>query len=365
MIKLSDFNHLRNDPRIKFKTELVDGQSLTIISYMIADSKLWTLPLATECRGITFNEQGECISRPLHKFFNIGEREETLIHNVDFTDADFIEKRDGSMLIPVSINSKIHWKSKKSFFSDVAVKANQTAPDNVLLLAKEGIAVGYTPIFEFTHPEHQIVIDYGNQPKFVLIAIRNTQTGEYLSMYQQQTIANLYGVESIQKAPGNKSSDEMIAELETVRNFEGWVVRHKNGMWTKAKSKWYLINHRIMTEMRERDIALAVIEETVDDIKSMIVTEGKGITPILEIENRVVKQLESIMLETEALAAKLKATTSRKEAAEYRHEKYFGLAILMYDGKEPDYKKYFVKNCLKVDFSLRVIYNQSFNGDTE
>jgi hypothetical protein len=72
-----------------------------------------------------------------------------------------------------------------------------------------------------------------------------------------------------------------------------------------------------------------------------------------------------IIEQTQLLAAKLKETSSRKEAAEYRHEKYFGLAILMYDGKEPDYKKYFLKNCLKVDFSLRVIYNQSFNGDAE
>lgn len=365
MMKLSDFKHLINDPRVKFKTELVDGQELTIICYMIADSKLWELPLATECRGITFDEQGECISRPLHKFFNVGEREETQLNNLDFSQAEFIEKRDGSMLIPVSINSKIHWKSKKSFFSDVAIKANETAPHAVLELSKSLIATGYTPIFEFTHPEHQIVIDYGIAPKFVLIAVRNNKTGEYLSIVQQQSIANFYGVESIQKYMGDKTPNEMIADLDTVRNFEGWVVRHANGVWTKAKSKWYLINHRIMTEMRERDIAIAVIEEMVDDIKSMIVAEGKDIAPILEIENRVVQQLEEIIRETELLASKLSATASRKEAAEYRQEKYFGLAILMYDSKEPDYKKFFMKNCLKLDFSLRVIYNQSFNGDTE
>ena len=65
MIKLQDFNHFRTDPRVKLKTELVDGEEITIVAYMIADSKLWDQPNALETRGIAFNSDGECISRPL------------------------------------------------------------------------------------------------------------------------------------------------------------------------------------------------------------------------------------------------------------------------------------------------------------
>lgn len=57
-------------------------------------------PYARELRGLTFDaETGALLSRPYHKFFNAGEREETLPRNLDFGAAHAVlEKLDGSMV---------------------------------------------------------------------------------------------------------------------------------------------------------------------------------------------------------------------------------------------------------------------------
>lgn len=362
MITLQDFNHFRSDPRVKFKTEDVDGETFTIISYMIADSNLWTQPLALETRGITFDSTGKCVSRPLQKFFNVGEREETQLNNLEFYNSIFVEKRDGSMLIPVLINDKIHWKSKKSFYSDVAIQAGKCATLNVRELSRTLIECGYTPVFEFTHPQHQIVIDYGNEPRFVLIAIRKIETGEYMSFDEQEMIAASFKVDCIRRY--RAYHQDLLDELETRTDFEGYVIRHLNGMWTKAKSKWYFIMHHIMTEIRERDVALAVADEQVDDLKSLIVREGKSVDPINEIEQRVVGDLEAIIAETNALFELIEKEPTRKDAAlKYSRNEFFSLAMCLYVGREPDYKKFWKTKHLKVDYSLRVIYNQSFSGE--
>ncbi len=362
MITLNDLNHFRNDKRVKFKTEVVDGQTVTIVSYMIADETLWRQPLAEEIRGIVFDSNGVCISRPLHKFFNIGEREQTLQKNLVFYNSHFMEKRDGSMLIPVQINGLIFWKSKKSFYSDVAIRANECAMTNVLKLTHAIFDMGYTPIFEFTHPQHQIVIDYGDKPKFVLIAARNIDSGEYLSPENQEILCAAYNVDCIRRYGDNHY--QMLSELDTQVDFEGYVIRHSNGVWTKAKSKWYLTMHRIMTEIRERDVALAVIEENVDDLKSLIVTEGKDVKLIEHIEHNVNLDIETIIDETETLLNLIKGEPDRKSAAlKYSKNQYFKLAMLLFDNKEPKYKDFWKNNIWKDKYSLRVLYNKTFNGE--
>ena len=53
-----------------------------------------------ECRGIAFcNETGTIIRRPMNKFFNINEREETQLNNLDFRKEHWVDtKLDGSFI---------------------------------------------------------------------------------------------------------------------------------------------------------------------------------------------------------------------------------------------------------------------------
>jgi hypothetical protein len=54
--------------------------------YVIAGDGTFDTEWLRECRGIVFSKRtGLVTGRPLHKFFNVGEREETRIENLDWT----------------------------------------------------------------------------------------------------------------------------------------------------------------------------------------------------------------------------------------------------------------------------------------
>ena len=360
MFCLSDLDHLRGDPRVAFKHETVDGKDVVIVTYMIADRDFWQQNLATETRGAVFcADTGICLSRPFEKFFNVGEREDTQSRNINFTDMRVFEKRDGSMITPVLINGKVFLKTKKSFFSDVAKEANASASKELLEFCEVCIKQGITPIFEFTHPECKIVIDYGKEPTFVLLAGRRMDTGEYVDISSLAVTA----VPVIKEF--HLSVNEIFEQMKTLTNFEGYVVALTDGRRVKFKTEWYLRNHHLMTELRVRDVAEAVADECIDDIKSALSLEGKDLAPIEAIEKLVVDEIDQIRLDAEALLGCIRLQASRKEAAaKFCGNENFGLAMMLFDGKEVDYAKVWKSRRLK-QISLRCVHNENFGARDE
>jgi RNA ligase len=78
--------------------------------------------LARELRGITFDAStGALLSRPYHKFFNAGEREEVLAQHLSFSDPHHIlEKLDGRALAP--------WSGRRALRHPPRCGARRTAP---------------------------------------------------------------------------------------------------------------------------------------------------------------------------------------------------------------------------------------------
>ena len=61
-----------------------------------------------ECRGIKFGSDRKILARTLHKFFNMGERPETEMQNVDFeVPYVLLEKLDGSMIHPINYQNQV------------------------------------------------------------------------------------------------------------------------------------------------------------------------------------------------------------------------------------------------------------------
>lgn len=165
----------------------------TIFSYRLAGSD--TFPainsredaIRRECRGITFcPKTGEITRRPFEKFFNIGEREETFLSNLNFQEPHTVFlKMDGSMVAPFESekgNRNIRWGTKLGM-SEVALQAEEWVSDQPKYqsFALWCIENDITPIFEFTTPSAQIVIRYP-EPKLTLLAARHMQSGEYLDI---------------------------------------------------------------------------------------------------------------------------------------------------------------------------------------
>lgn len=368
-MKLFELNHLRNEKMIRFKEEEVNGVSYTIVSYMVASDSLWKIDKAIECRGITFNTAtGECVCRPFHKFFNLHENEHTREENVRWdTLTDVTDKIDGSMLSAVlQPFGQLAWKTKNSFYSDVAIEASENASEEVTKLAKGCCEDGQTAIFEYTSPNNRVVIDYGSKPTFTLLAVRNMDTGEYASPETVRDIAAQFGVACVKSY--SKTLDQLKQEMEERKDIEGYVLRFEAYGMTqliKIKTKNYLLQHRARTDLRTRDVFDMYLNETLDDIKSVVVDAGMSLQPIQSICNVVDKFFEEVVAQTERLCRWMKIADSRKDAAlKYKGDPHFGLAMKLYDGKEPDYKR-FVKNNFREMFSLNTVYSnfRSDNGN--
>lgn len=353
-----DLDHLRTNSMIRFKTEDVGAHSVEIVSYMIGDKELWDDPAALETRGNSYDVQsGECVCACFPKFFNLGERQDTQPDIVKDSFIEVFEKRDGSMVTPVLIDGNIYWKTKKSFYSEVAKIAQATAPTNVQQMAVRCQFMGYTPIFEFTHPDTRIVLDYGNEPIFTLIAIRNNETGEFLSwLYVERLIAE-FSLHAVKKY--EKTWEELMHDVEHAVGIEGYVLVLEDGRRVKLKTAWYLQQHRLMTDLRERDVAEAAIDETLDDIKSQMTSANINLDEIEMIETRVAGEVASLREQVNQIIL-LQSDKSIKEVAiEMKQHPLFSLIMSEVRGKEADYTGYWKRNFLS-NYSLRSVRNPNF-----
>lgn len=176
--------------RDDFVVAVKDGY--TVINYILQTSDTFRPDLTDrgnlirrECRGLIFdNETGVLIRRPFHKFFNVGEREETL--TLDLTQPhQILVKLDGSMIAPFKTSDgRLRWGTKMVAESFETAVSNFVERSNIDYegFARDVISSGCTPIFEWMSRDNRIVIDYGAEPKLTLLAIRNMITGVYQSL---------------------------------------------------------------------------------------------------------------------------------------------------------------------------------------
>jgi len=359
-------NHL-NDirPAVETKREIRfqrQPNGVTIGCYMFMDSHTFDSPQAIECRGIGFDDEGAVVSRPLHKFFNLGEKEwlspERLAERDDLVAV--FEKLDGSMLATAWVGGELQWRSKKSFSSDVVhltrrlLELPENAPTTAF--ATEVASQGMTAIFEMMHPEARIVVPV-DSPSLRLLHVRDNRTGAYVLLDKSHPIHEMvarYGIERAPRYEGLSLSD-VLTSLESMQGQEGYVLQFANGDMVKLKCPWYQRLHRSITFLRERDIALAALNEELDDLKAVLAEAGIPLEPVNEVESRVKVRMLELTDQIEAAANAGAALDRKSFALKYQREPLFGLMMAQYLGKEPDLRDWFTKNRLKDEFSLRVL----------
>lgn len=374
---LKDIEHFRSDPRVQFKEEIIGGVEVVIPCYMIADASFWDLPYARELRGHTYRKDtGELIGVAFHKFFNVGEREETQFDKINWNNVvDYtFDKMDGSMINAVVLFSKdritaeVFFKTKKSFYSDVALeftkwfweqpKADEWA-DGIVELAENG----FSPIFEFFHPEWQIVINYG-EPHMWWLNTRYWDNGKYYDGITNNPLPDM------PKAPMEiwDVKADMADRQQTVEGVEGWIVYdHAKNELYKVKTKWYLQQHKVRTQMRERDVAELAALEKLDDVKSLVSDAGLDLSKIEVIEKSVSDDIGSIRRNVEFCVDQTaweevrgRKITAKEMADMYKNHVLFGIIMTKFRGKEPNYVDYFLRNILKVKYGLKNVYNEKF-----
>lgn len=356
---LSDIQpHVAHKKEIKFQQQ---PNGCTVGCYVFCDNDTFDSDLALECRGITFDSAGNICSRPLHKFFNVGEKPwlfpDNLLERGDL--ADIHEKVDGSMIATAWVDGRLMWRSKKSFTSDVVGLCDgylERHPE-IVQFAGAVASVGFTAIFEFTHPLARIVCD---EPEALrLLHIRDNVTGEYVLLDVNHPIHSLVDDAGIPRARtfNNLTLAGALDQLETLQEREGYVFQFLDGAMVKAKCAWYRRLHRSITFLRERNIAELALNEELDDVKGSLIEAGVDLAAVLAVESRLKDILVRITDEVDAIWSADKALDRKSYAIKNREHPYFGMLMSRYIGRDIELKDWYTKHRLRDDFSLNTLAN--------
>lgn len=183
-------------PHVKDREEFIvaEREFGTVINYMVSMPDTFAMngpddlggAIRRECRGIIFGRDGIIMSRPFHKFFNVGERDETQVSAIDITQPHVImEKMDGSMIRPILLDGKLRLGTKMGI-TDVAFQAEEWINQEGNLFKLRRVYLDFvvtigkvTPLFEWVAPENRIILDYA-EADLVYLGARDNVTGEYM-----------------------------------------------------------------------------------------------------------------------------------------------------------------------------------------
>jgi RNA ligase len=211
---------------------------LRIIKYSKSSvySARWN-EITLRSRGVVIDADGVVAVNGFEKFFNNNqaegvadyERSKHLSYTVSV-------KEDGSLIQIAKWNGHLIVTSSGSFSSpQVQMAQEMLAGQYNNYVFKDGL----TYLFELVHPGNRIVLNYGERKSLILLAIRDTETGEELALdpmfecveFRQMTI------------------EDILKELprEDYINLEGYIVRFSNGVRIKYKYDKYVVLHKVIS----------------------------------------------------------------------------------------------------------------------
>ena len=266
--------------RDEFVIRVSEEHDYTIINYAVNFED--TFPPVTdersailrECRGITFRTStGLIISRKYHKFFNLGERPETLPNAIDWTiPYREFEKLDGSMITPLLIKGEVRWATKMGL-TDVAKPVDEFTKNKVNYheFAKYWMSQGWTPIFEWCSRIQRIVIDYPTDA-LILTAMRENITGEYKTYEELRDEADAYDIPLVKAGPEITGfSQDAVEAIRVLEGKEGEVWRDSKGHMRKLKAEHYCLIHKTLEHLNfEKDVIRLIVDEKLDDAKPFL-----------------------------------------------------------------------------------------------
>lgn len=235
-------------------------------------------------RGIIINRvTGEIVARPFSKFFNVGEREETMEHNLPWTSNYLVfEKMDGWLGTLYRFNGEYCIATRGSFDGmGIGVWATNHLRTHYDL---SDLPDEVTLVFEIICPQTKIIVDYKSREDLVLLAAFNRHTGEEYEWNQVTQWATQFGF-SVPRVFGSDISEcRRILSTYAGNEMEGFVIRFADGLRVKIKSEDYRrraalmmdltplsiwkVLHREATTKKEYDCLFSSLDEmrqTVDD----------------------------------------------------------------------------------------------------
>lgn len=358
----------------KDEFRIFERDGFIVVDYMItkADTFMHEDPelqkVLRELRGIAFSADGQrVISRPYDKFFNIGEKEETFLSNIDFTQKHVVlNKLDGSMIrtIPVDCTTefvggvgytKAFRLGTRAGITNVSMQAEKfwVRPENYAryqALFEACEAMNATPIFEYVGPSNRIVLYY-EQEDLILTAIRFRLSGEYVDYQNLKDFGAEHDINVAE--PLFDSSENLTERIAKLQGLEGAVVRFETGFQVKCKADDYVDKHRAVSQLQnEKDVLKLIFTNALDDVLPILNEDMRK-----QVESYRTKVVDASEMFEHNLHAKFSkimvdvgAEGGRREFAEVvlsneRYKRDSKFLFNMLDGKEINVPDFIVSKC--------------------
>jgi RNA ligase len=331
-------------PHIQTREEFVlaEREGYSVVNYVVAMADTFDMAdaddlggaIRRECRGLIFDRDGNIMSRPFHKFFNINEREETQTHAVDMSQPHVImEKMDGSMIRPILVDGYLRLATKMGV-TNVAMQAEEwlAAQDSGLKAwLRQCVEDNVTPLFEWVSPFNQIVLAY-EEPDLVYLGTRDNATGAYV----MDKSCPFNCVPQYVTVEGNLN--EYIARQRGAEGREGDIIRFADGHMVKIKNDWYVRIHKTIDRITfDRNIVDIIINEQIDDVAPLL--PAVQLDRVRDFETRfwtAFKIKEDMLLADRDICSQLYEDDRKRIALEYipklPNKADAGLIFRMLDG---------------------------------
>ena len=271
-------------PHIEFMEEfrVIEKDWYIVINYVVAfeETFQWNSndpvgsAIRRECRGLIFDKQGKLISRPYHKFFNAGEKEETQLNKINLYEPHVVlEKLDGSMIRPIPTKEGFRLATKAGI-TDVAMNAEVFIADKPYYarLIHKSLLINATPIFEWVSRKNRIVVDYP-EDNLILTGIRFNNTGLYVDYKVMEQYATAWGVPVVKAVDGLAVQDInlFVKQVREWDDGEGVVLRFDTGHMVKVKADDYVLRHKTKDSIsQEKNVIQVILDDAVDDLVPLL-----------------------------------------------------------------------------------------------
>jgi RNA ligase len=314
-------------PHIEGREEflVMEKEGYTVIKYVVAfeETFLWDSndpvgsAIRRECRGITFDAEGNLICRKYHKFFNVGEKEETQLNKINLYEPHIVlEKLDGSCVIPQPSPDGFVLTTK-SGVTEISQQAEVFIADkpHYMEFIHSMFDGKLTPIFEWVSRKNRIVVDYEND-NLILTAIRNTEMGNYLPYFNMLDLAEHWNIPVVQAVDGLavQNIELFVKQIREWEDSEGVVLRFDTGHMVKIKSDQYVLRHKTKDAInQEKNVISIILNDDVDDLIPLLTPEDA--TRIQEFQHAFWLSFEDVAGEIYDLYRQIDKGQSQKDFA--------------------------------------------------
>lgn len=202
------------------------------------------------CRGLITDLEGNIVSWPFKKFFNVGENGMTF-DKLPFDEFEATKKIDGSLGILYQADGIPYISTRGSFISEQAVVANE-----ILWKKYRGYSFdpGLTYLWEIVYPENKIVVDYKGLRDIVLLEVTRTSDGRSVGRDEVAEIGGEIGCPVVESVEVKRDQLTSYRKLN-LSDSEGIVIKFKkNDERYKIKFEEYLRLHRLVTGVNTKTV---------------------------------------------------------------------------------------------------------------